>query len=116
GMAVVAATVASGKMPTPTLLTGSKTETDTPDPKPVDAKTMTAMRAMMQEVTARTPALAAYRDIRGKTGTAQFGDGTHAHGWYVAFRGDMAFALLITDAGASAKAVAAATRFLRALG
>jgi cell division protein FtsI/penicillin-binding protein 2 len=116
GMALVASTVASGKLATPTLLQGSDTTTDTEDPKPVDASILTAMRAMMQEVTARTPALAGYRNVRGKTGTAQFGDGTHAHGWYVAFRGDMAFALLITDAGASTKAVVAATRFLRALG
>ena len=70
---------------------------------------------MMQEVTQRTPALAAYPDVRGKTGTAQFGDGKHAHGWYVGFRGDMAFAVLITDAGKSAKAIAAATRFFAAV-
>lgn len=116
GMAVVVSTVASGRMPTPTLLAGSDTETDTPDPDPVAAPTLTAMRAMMQEVTARTPSLAGFGNVRGKTGTAQFGDGTHSHGWYVAFRGDLAFALLITDAGFSTKAVVAATRFLRALG
>ncbi|HEV7648075.1 MAG TPA: penicillin-binding transpeptidase domain-containing protein [Actinophytocola sp.] len=115
GMVVVAATVASGTMPKPTLLTGSTTETDTADPKPVDAATLTAMRAMMQEVTAMNPALRAYADIRGKTGTAQFGDGKHAHGWYVGFRGDLAFAILITDAGRSSKAITAATRFFSAL-
>jgi cell division protein FtsI/penicillin-binding protein 2 len=115
GMALVASTVASGKLPTPSLLADEETETDTADPDPVDGAVLTAVRAMMQEVTARTPAMAAYADTRGKTGTAQFGDGKRAHGWYVGFRGDLAFAVLITDAGKSAKAVAALTRFFAAL-
>jgi beta-lactamase class D len=115
GMALVASTVASGKLPSPSLLTGSSTRTDTPDPKPVDAKIMAAMRSMMKEVTQRTPALAPYPDTRGKTGTAQFGDGKRAHGWFVGFRGDLAFAVLVTDAGKSSRAVAAATRFMAAL-
>jgi cell division protein FtsI/penicillin-binding protein 2 len=115
GMALVASTVASGTLPTPSLLADNETETDTPDAEPVSGAVLTSIRAMMQEVTARTPAMAAYRDTKGKTGTAQFGDGKHAHGWYVGFRGDLAFAVLITDAGKSAKAVAALTRFFAAL-
>jgi cell division protein FtsI/penicillin-binding protein 2 len=115
GMALVTSTVASGKMPTPTLLAGSTTKSDTPDPRPVPGTTLTALRSMMGEVTARTPALAAYPDLRGKTGTAQFGDGKRAHGWYVGFRGDLAFAILITDAGTSSRAITTATRFLTPL-
>ena len=115
GMALVASTVASGKMPTPTLLAGSTTESDTPDPEPVAPAVLASMRTMMQEVTRRTPALARFPDVRGKTGTAQFGDGKRSHGWFVGFRGDLAFAVLITDAGTSAKAVAATTRFLGGL-
>lgn len=114
GMALVASTVASGTMPTPSLLAGAPTKSDTPDAEPLDPATRTAMHAMMREVTQRTPALAGYPDLRGKTGTAQFGDGSHAHGWYVGFRGDLAFAVLITDANTSAKAVSATTRFLSA--
>jgi cell division protein FtsI/penicillin-binding protein 2 len=115
GMALVAATVAAGEMPTPKLLAGTSTESDVTDPEPVDPQVLTAMRSMMQEVTRRTPALASFPDVRGKTGTAQFGDGRRAHAWYVAFRGDLAFAILLTDAGASTRAVEAATRFLTAL-
>ncbi|MPZ84244.1 MAG: penicillin-binding protein [Actinophytocola sp.] len=115
GMALVASTVASGTMPTPSLLVGSPTESDTPDAEPLDPTIRTAMHAMMREVTQRTPVLAPYPDIRGKTGTAQFGDGKRAHGWYVGFRGDLAFAVLITDANTSAKAVAATARFMSAL-
>lgn len=115
GMALVASTVAAGSMPTPTLLRGSRTESDTSDPEPVDPAVLSAMRTMMREVTQRTPALAGYPDARGKTGTAQFGDGTRSHAWYVGFRGDLAFAILLTDAGTSSRAVTAATRFFAAL-
>jgi beta-lactamase class D len=115
GMALVASTVASGAMPTPTLLAGSDTRSDTDNPKAVDPALLTSVRAMMKEVTQRTPALARFPDVHGKTGTAQFGDGKRSHGWFVGFRGDVAFAVLITDAGTSAKAVAATTRFLSGL-
>jgi beta-lactamase class D len=115
GMALVASTVASGAMPTPSLLAGTATESDTADPEPVDPAVLASVRSMMQEVTGRTPALAGFGDVRGKTGTAQFGDGKRSHGWFVGFRGDVAFAVLITDAGTSAKAVAATARFLSGL-
>ncbi len=76
---------------------------------------LTGVRTMMLEMVTRTPALASYAGLHGKTGTAQFGDGTHSHGWFVGYRGDLAFAVLLTDAGSSGKAVAAAARFLAAL-
>ena len=51
----------------------------------------------------------------GKTGTAQFGDGTHSHGWFVGYRGTMAFAVLVVDGGSSKAAVAVSGTFLGAL-
>jgi len=54
-------------------------------------------------------------DVRGKTGTAQFGDGTHSHGWFAGYRGDLAFAVLITDTSGSGVAVQATARFLNAI-
>ena len=54
--------------------------------------------------------------LGGKTGTAEFGDNTHSHGWFVGYRGDLAFAVLLTDAGSSKPAVQAAHRFLVAAG
>ena len=51
-----------------------------------------------------------------KTGTAQFGDGSRSHGWFVGYRGDLAFAVLLTDAGSSKPAVQAAHRFLAGIG
>lgn len=115
GMALVTSTVAAGKMPTPSLLAGAKTTADS-TPAAVSPQVLDAVRAMMLEMAASTPALAPFPGLRGKTGTAQFGDGTHAHGWFVGYQGDFAFAVLLTDAGTSAKAVAAAARFLSALG
>ena len=115
GMALVAATVANGGLPTPLLIRGSTTTADA-TPPPVPAPVLDPLRAMMREVvTAGTArALAASGEVYGKTGTAQFGDGTRSHGWFVGYRGDLAFAVLIVDAGSSAPAVQAAARFLAA--
>ena len=100
GMALVASTVASGKMPTPTLLRGDETKSDTVDPDPVDGAVLTSIRAMMQEVTARTPATGrrtptpAARRAPPSSATAR----TRTAG-SSGYRGDLAFAVLLTDAG-----------------
>lgn len=114
GMALVVSTVATGKMPTPSLLRDAPTKTDS-KVDPVSPQVLDGVRAMMQEMARSTPALAAFPELRGKTGTAQFGDGTHSHGWFVGYQGDLAFAVLLTGAETSGKAVAAATRFLSGL-
>jgi cell division protein FtsI/penicillin-binding protein 2 len=54
-------------------------------------------------------------DMLGKTGTAEYVDNTHAHGWFVGIDGDLAVSVFISDAGSSGPAVDAAGRFLRAL-
>lgn len=114
GMALVVSTVANGKMPKPVLLRGAETKVDKSPPS-VSPQVLTGVRDMMLEMAKITPALAPFPNLHGKTGTAQFGDGTHSHGWFVGYRGDLAFAVLLTDAGSSGTAVAAATRFLGAL-
>ncbi|MGB3439598.1 MAG: penicillin-binding transpeptidase domain-containing protein [Actinophytocola sp.] len=114
GMALLASTVATGTMPTPTLLRGATTEADT-QVEPVSPQVLDGVRGMMREMVRITPALAAFPGLAGKTGTAQFGDGTHSHGWFVGYRGDLAFAVLLTGAEVSSKAVAAAARFLSGL-
>ncbi|MFJ6672412.1 penicillin-binding transpeptidase domain-containing protein [Actinosynnema sp. NPDC091369] len=117
GMAVVAATTATGKMPVPTLLKGRETKVDRTPPPPAPA-VLEPLRAMMREVveTGTAPQLKPYGDVRGKTGTAQFGDGTNSHGWFVGYRGDVAFATLLLGTNSSAPAVDASARFLAALG
>jgi cell division protein FtsI/penicillin-binding protein 2 len=115
GMVTAVSTVAAGTMPIPTLLMGSRTAADT-RPEPVAPEVLVAVRDMMLDVTKGTAALAGFPDLRGKTGTAQFGDGTNSHAWYVGYRGDLAFAVLLAEGGASNGAVTAAARFLTALG
>jgi cell division protein FtsI/penicillin-binding protein 2 len=116
GLALAAATVATGAMPKPVLVRGTETKVDN-DPGPIAAPVLEAMRTMMREVVTdgTAGALESLGDVRGKTGTAQFGDGTHSHGWFAGYRDDLAFAVLITDAGGSAVAVQACARFLSAL-
>ncbi|MEU4442031.1 penicillin-binding transpeptidase domain-containing protein [Actinosynnema sp. NPDC050801] len=117
GMALVAATTATGKVPVPTLLKGRETKADR-TPTPPAPAVLEPLRAMMREVveSGTAPQLKPYGDVRGKTGTAQFGDGTNSHGWFVGYRGDVAFATLILGTNSSAPAVEASARFLGALG
>lgn len=115
GMALVAATLARGSVPAPTIVAGAPGVADrTPEPLPggVDEQ----VRAMMREtVTGGTAtALQDIPGLLGKTGTAEYIDDTHAHGWFVGIRGDLALAVFVSDAGSSAPAVDAAGGFLRA--
>ncbi|MBB5155550.1 penicillin-binding transpeptidase domain-containing protein [Saccharopolyspora phatthalungensis] len=113
GMALVTSSIARGQMPVPTLIRGTQTKADAA-PQPPSQQSLDQLRAMMREVVTggTAVALAGSGDVRGKTGTAQFGDGTHSHGWFVGYRGDLALAVLVTDAGSSGPAVEAAKRFL----
>ncbi|GAB3275649.1 penicillin-binding transpeptidase domain-containing protein [Parasphingorhabdus pacifica] len=113
GMALAVSTVVNGSMPTPTLIRGTETKVDSPPEAPSGA-VLEQLRPMMREVatSGTASALAGAGDVGGKTGTAQFGDGTHSHGWFVGYRGDLAFAVLITDAGTSKPAVQLARSFL----
>jgi cell division protein FtsI/penicillin-binding protein 2 len=111
-MALVAATVASGRTPTPTLMRGKP-----PMPNDVGAappgNVLPALRSMMREVVTSGTAkqLASIPGLAGKTGTAEAGGGT-AHGWFVGYQGNVAFAVFVENAGSSASAVAATAAFL----
>lgn len=115
GMALVAATVANGRTPLPQLIREIPTEGRRPGALP--GGVATALRSMMGDVvtggTARE--LAGHGGLRGKTGTAQFGDGSQAHGWFIGYRGDLAFATLVVGGGSSKVAVAATGTFLGGL-
>lgn len=113
GMALAAATVATGRTPTPQLIREIPTKVNTaPTALPADAAQ--ALRPMMREVVTggTATALGGFGAVSGKTGTAQFGDGTHAHGWFVGYRGTMAFAVLVVDGGSSKAAVGVTATFL----
>jgi cell division protein FtsI/penicillin-binding protein 2 len=55
--------------------------------------------------------------VAGKTGTAEFGTGDPlpTHAWFIGFRGDLAFSVLVEDGGVGGRVAAPiAARFLRA--
>ncbi|MGQ0574710.1 MAG: penicillin-binding transpeptidase domain-containing protein [Pseudonocardia sp.] len=117
GMALVAATVARGAPVVPQLITDRPTEVlraaTAPDPTAVE-QVRAMMRAVVTEGTATR--LAGLGEVFGKTGTAEFAGDGRAHGWFVGYRGDVAFAVLVVDGGSSEVAVEVAERFLRATG
>ncbi len=117
GMALVAAALANGSVPAPAIVAGAPGVADrTPEPLPAGVDEQ--VRAMMREtITGGTASqLQDIDGLLGKTGTAEYIDDTHAHGWFVGIRGDLALAVFVSDAGSSAPAVDAAGQFLRALG
>lgn len=113
GMALVAAAIANGATPTPTMITGRPATADT-DPEPFPAEVAEQLRAMMAETVASGTA-SSLQDISGllgKTGTAEV-QGGPSHGWFVGIRGDLAFAVFVEGGDTSAPALAAAGAFLR---
>lgn len=115
GMALMAATVAAGRAVTPRLWRGLDTTVATGYQAPPRA-TIDALRTMMREVvTAGTAkSLGARGTVLGKTGTAQFGDAVHSHGWFVGYRADLAFATLVISGESSKAALSVTRQFLNA--
>ncbi len=114
GMALVAAALARGSVPAPSIVAGQPGKPDrAPDPLPadVDDQVKSMMRETITDGTAT--ALQDIPGLLGKTGTAEYIDNTHAHGWFVGIDGDLALAVFVSDAGSSGPAVEAAGRFLR---
>ncbi|MEV0033597.1 penicillin-binding transpeptidase domain-containing protein [Nocardia sp. NPDC050793] len=115
GMALVAASIARGSAPAPTIVHGRPGVADR-QPEPLPGAVDDQLEGMMRETVTGGTATQ-LRDISGllgKTGTAEYIDDTHAHGWFVGIDGDLAFAVFVSDAGSSAPAVDAAGRMLRA--
>lgn len=116
GVALMAATVAGGRAVTPRLWRELETRVNAGYEAP-PAATISALRTMMRDVvtSGRGEALAGYGKVHGKTGTAQIGDGTNAHGWFAGYRDDLAFATLVLDGSSSTAAVAVTGTFLGAV-
>ncbi|CAM3677022.1 penicillin-binding transpeptidase domain-containing protein [Kibdelosporangium persicum] len=114
GMALVAATVAAKKPVTPTLRKDAQTQVLAGYQAP-PAAVLGQVQAMMGEVVQSGTAteLKRFRSVHGKTGTAETeNQGDNAHGWFVGFRGDVAFAVLVKDGKTSDKAVTVTAAFL----
>jgi cell division protein FtsI/penicillin-binding protein 2 len=112
-MALAAATAEHGSTPVPSLIAGQTTQSDT-SPTSIGSSTMSSLKTLMRAVvTSGTATAVAHVSpaVYGKTGTAQFGDGSHSHGWFVGYQGDMAFAFLVVDGGSSLAAVQVTNSF-----
>jgi cell division protein FtsI/penicillin-binding protein 2 len=116
-MALVASTVAAdGKLPTPSLIRGIPTHVALGPVAPMPREVADAVRVMMREAVTQGTAqsLAGQGDLFGQTGTAE-DNPSDTHGWFVGFRGDLAFATLVVGGGSSGAALEVSGRFLSAL-
>ncbi|GAB2817581.1 hypothetical protein GCM10022221_14290 [Actinocorallia aurea] len=126
-MASVAAAAADGTWRSPRLVPadlvgaaldagGKKAEPD----HPLDPGVRKALRVLMPAVVTEGTAHAVDfpPGTAGKTGTAEYGSGKNppSHAWFVGYKGDLAFAVIVEGGGAGAEAAApVAARFLNAL-
>lgn len=116
GMAIMAATVAKGAPVVPELIRGRPTQVVKAATAP-DAAVLAQLRPMMRAVVTEGTArrVSGRGEVYGKTGTAEYTNDGRSHGWFVGYRGDLAFAVLIVDGGSSTPAVVVADRFLAGL-
>lgn len=113
-MASVAAAVASGTWRQP-FVEGGPARSNAIPPA-VLPPLRDFMRAVVTEGTAATVPMPG--EVYGKTGTAEYTDGNPppTHAWFVGYRGDVAFAVVVEDGGFGAETAAPiAARFLGAL-
>ena len=114
GLAVAEASLGHGSTITPTLVVGETTTADTPS-APIPPTIVDSVRSMMLQTVSDGTATA-LRDVPGlggKTGTAEFGDNTHSHGWFAGIAGDIAFATLVVGGDSSGPAITVSGDFLR---
>ncbi|MDT5314351.1 MAG: hypothetical protein QOE74_3371 [Mycobacterium sp.] len=114
GLAVAEASLGHGSTITPALVLGETTTANAPS-APIPPVIAESLRAMMLQTVADGTATA-LRDVPGlggKTGTAEFGDNTHSHGWFAGITGDIAFATLVVGGDTSAPAITVSGDFLR---
>ena len=103
-MASVAAAVASGAWRSPFVVV-DPVPAATAEAPPLSDAVVADLQAMMRAVvTSGTggAAAAAGSDISGKTGSAEFGDDDppRTHAWFIGYRDDLAFAVMIEGGGA----------------
>jgi cell division protein FtsI/penicillin-binding protein 2 len=118
-MAMVAAAVDAGSARAPRLVDGAAD--DTAPPRALPPAAVDGLRAMMAEVvtsgTGTPAAVPGGLPVFGKTGTAEFGAANPpaTHAWFIGFRGDIAFAVVVEGGGTGGPVAGpVAARFLEA--
>ncbi len=98
--ATVAAAIEDGTWRPPLLVTDPMPK-QTTTPHKLSAAILNTLRPMMRAVvTSGTAATVGFGPgVYGKTGTAQYGNGKNSHGWFIGYRGDLAFAVLVEGGG-----------------
>jgi Penicillin binding protein transpeptidase domain/NTF2-like N-terminal transpeptidase domain len=117
--ATVAAAIEDGTWRPPVLVT-SPAPAQTAQPQTLSPAILGTLRPMMRAVvTSGTAAGVGFPPgVYGKTGTAQYGTGANppSHGWFIGYRGDLAFAVLVEGGGTGADSAGPiANAFLRGL-
>ena len=117
--AAVAAAIDDGTWRSPRLVT-SPAPRQVTRPRPLSPAILLTLRPMMRAVvTSGTAAGVGFPPgVYGKTGTAEYGTGPHppSHGWFIGYRGDLAFAVLVESGGTGANSAGPiANAFLRNL-
>ena len=102
----------------PPLLVTSPAPRQTAKPRRLPGSIVRTLRPMMRAVvTTGTAAGVGFPPgVYGKTGTAEYGSGPNppAHGWFIGYRGDLAFAVLVEGGGLGADSAGPiANAFLR---
>lgn len=112
GMALVAATAAAGRTPTPVLISGHETTASEQPPAP-DPAVISQLQSMMASVVNNGTARGMQQtggQIYAKTGEAEINEGSHS--WLTGYReDDIAFATLVVLGGGSETATAITDRF-----
>src|SRR5262249_21414050 len=97
------------------------TRDDPTPPQPLDPTVVAGLQSMTAGVVTNGTATGAGLppDTHGKTGTAEFGtdDQLQTHAWFIGYRGDLAFAIIVTGGGVGGTVAAPiAAKFLSATG
>jgi cell division protein FtsI/penicillin-binding protein 2 len=106
-MATVAAAVASGAWRAPRLL-ADKPQGEAVALDPGVAATLKDLTAEVVRSGTGTAAAVAGQQVAGKTGTAEIGgaDPNRTHAWFIGYRGNLAFAVVVEGGGVGGRVAA----------
>lgn len=114
GVALMSATAAAGKLPTPVLVQGHPA-TASQNPPALSQATIDKLREVMRAVVTSGSGRGSTvpGELFAKTGEAEINEGSHS--WFTGYRDDIAFASLIVLGGGSERAVAMTNDFFHEL-